>query len=68
METQNNKPTIEEQKSVLRAFAFQNLNKGLNSEEVNENLKNVVVNLNYCNEINVDAIIYLAKQDLGLIK
>ena len=68
METQNNKPTIEEQKSVLRAFAFQNLNKGLSSEQVNDNLNNVVINLNYSREINVDAIIYLAKQDLGLIK
>jgi len=68
METQNYKPTIEEQISILRAFAFQNLNKGLSSEQVNDNLNNVVINLNYRREINVDAIIYLAKQDLGLIK
>lgn len=62
------KPSIEQQKSELSVFAIEFLTKGINSDQVYENLKNVVYNSNYSREINVDAIVYLAKCKLGLIK
>lgn len=62
------KPSIEQQKSELSVFAIEFLTKGVNSDQVYENLKNVVYNSNYSREINIDAIVYLAKCKLGLIK
>jgi hypothetical protein len=58
--------TINEQMAILRLFALEELKNGRDFEEVNDLLKSIVFDRDYCKDINVDAIRYLAKHDLGL--
>jgi hypothetical protein len=57
---------INEQKQILRLFALDLLKNGHDFEVVNDALKAIVIDRNYSNDINVDAIRYLAKDELGL--
>lgn len=58
--------TIEEQKSILRLWALDLLKQGKDFEVVNDTLKAIVFDQDFSTEINVDAIRYLAKAELGL--
>jgi hypothetical protein len=58
--------SINEQKQILRLFALDLLKNGHDFEVVNDALKAVVIDRNYSTDINVDAIRYLAKDELGL--
>jgi hypothetical protein len=60
--------TIEQQKQELTKNATKLFNEGKTTDFVIEALKNYVINSNFSREINVDAIQYLAKQDLVLLK
>jgi hypothetical protein len=62
----NNTNTINEQMSILRLFALDELKNGRDFTEVNDLLKSVVFDRDYDKDINVDAIRYLAKAELGL--
>lgn len=61
------KTTIEQQKEILTNVAIQLLEKGQDFEIVNDYLKQYVINSQFDRDINVDAIRYLAKCQLGLI-
>jgi len=61
------KTTIEQQKEILTNVAIQLLQKGQDFEIVNDYLKQYVINSQFDRDINVDAIRYLAKCQLGLI-
>tara|TARA_R100001463_G_scaffold132070_1_gene192459 strand:- start:19 stop:198 length:180 start_codon:yes stop_codon:yes gene_type:complete len=54
--------TINEQVKELKEVATEMFNNGKSTEYVNEALKTRVFNSGFSNEINVDAIQYLAKQ------
>jgi len=58
--------TIDEQKAILRLFALDQLKFGRDFDEVNNFLKFIVFDRDYSQEINVDAIRFLAKEELGL--
>jgi len=58
--------TIDEQKAILRLVALDELKKGKDFTEVNDLLKFIVLECNYSIDINVDAIRFLAKEELGL--
>lgn len=58
--------TIEHQKRELKNIATQLFNNGNTTDFVYEYLKNYVAKNNFSDEINVDAIQYLAKQNLKL--
>jgi len=58
---------IKEQKEILRLFALNELKNGRDFEEVNNLLRLIVLERKYSKDINVDAIRYLAKQELGLL-
>lgn len=60
------KTTIEQQKQYLTETATRLFNEGHSIDVVIEALKNTINNLNFSQEINVDAIQYLVKQDLGI--
>jgi len=60
--------TIEQQKQELTKVATKLFNDGKTTDFVIEALNNYVLNSNFSFEINVDAIQYLAKQDLCLLK
>jgi hypothetical protein len=60
--------TIEQQKQELTKVATELFNNGKTTDFVIESLNNYVLNSNFSFEINVDAIQYLAKQNLGLLK
>ena len=59
--------TIEQQKNYLTETATRLFNEGRSTDVVIQALKNTINNLNFSNEINVDAIQYLVKQNIGLI-
>lgn len=61
------KTTTEQQKQTLTDFAIELLQKGQDFEIVNEQLSQYVINSQFDRGINVDAIRYLAKCQLGLI-
>ena len=61
------KTTIEQQKEMLTNFAIELLQKGQDFEIVNQQLRQYVINSQFDRDINVDAIRYLAKCQLGLI-
>jgi len=60
--------TIEQQKQELTKVATELFNNGKTTDFVIESLNNYVLNSNFSFKINVDAIQYLAKQNLGLLK
>jgi hypothetical protein len=60
--------TIEQQKKELTKVATKLFNNGKTTDFVIEALNNYVLNSNFSFQINVDAIQYLAKQNLGLLK
>ena len=61
------KTTIEQQKEILTNFAIELLQKGQDFEIVNQQLRQYVINSQFDRDINVDAVRYLAKCQLGLI-
>lgn len=61
------KRTIEQQKQNLTEYATRLFNEGHSTDVVIQALKNRIINLNFSQDINVDAIQYLVKQDLKLI-
>lgn len=61
------KTTIEQQKQYLTETATRLFNEGNSTDAVVKALKNTINNLDFSKEINVDAIQYLVKQNLGLI-
>ena len=60
--------TIEQQKQELTMVATKLFKDGKTTDFVIEALNNYVSNSNFSFEINVDAVQYLAKQNLGLLK
>ena len=62
----NNTNTINEQKAILRLIALDELKNGRDFTEVNDLLKSIVFDRNYSTDINVDAVRFLAKEELGL--
>ena len=61
------KTTIEQQKQYLTETATRLFNEGNSTDAVVKALKNTINNLDFSKDINVDAIQYLVKQNLGLI-
>ena len=62
----NTTNTTNEQMGILRLIALDELKKGKDFDEVNNLLKSIVFDRNYSQDINVDAIRFLAKEELGL--